>query len=224
MYSYPVEISGSLSANFGLQAGIVQKNMNAGKLILGDQNPFEPTSGEIIPDESKFFPDFSAGASILIKEQYQVNFSVHHLSQPNESPGEAAAFTSPFRFSFQAFTQFPAKKKGVERPHKSLIWRPGIMAQVQGQSNLISWGTNVLFSNFTAGIWFRNNTGLSLNTVNFLGGYTWSGLSVYYSYEAWIPGNYQQLKNYGAHEVTFIYLFQYNDPRKKMKPIKCPKF
>jgi type IX secretion system PorP/SprF family membrane protein len=223
MYSYPVEVTRNITANLGFQAGIVQKKLNGDKAILGDQNPYDnPTTQEVIPDESKVYPDFSAGASFLVNGQYQLNFSVHHINRPNEMMGTDYTYNSPMRFSIQALTQFPAKKAGAERPHQSIIVRPGVMAQLQPSYNFFGWGSNFLFSSFTGGLWFRNNAALKLNTVIFLAGYTYSGLSVYYSYDYWMPGG--QNKNYGAHEVTFIYLFQYNDPKKKMKPIKCPKF
>lgn len=224
MYSYPVKISYDIAANFGIQGGVVQKNLDGTRAVFGDQNPYENnTTAEAIPNASKFFPDFSAGASFLFYEQYQFNFSVHHLSRPDEGLGTGNPFVSPLRFSAQFLTQFPKYKIGAEKPRKTLFWRPGIMAQVQKTTNLIGWGTNILYSQFTAGVWIRNNMSFTLNTASLLAGYTYSGVSIYYSYDAWFPGNGQQMKNFGAHEVTFIYLFQYNDPRKKMKPIKCPK-
>jgi type IX secretion system PorP/SprF family membrane protein len=224
MYSYPVEISRNITANLGLQGGLVQKRLNADKVILGDQNPYETSATqEIIQSASKIYPDFSAGVSFLIKEQYQVNFSVHHINRPNEMLGTDYTYNSPMRFTVQAFTQFPRKKAGVGRPHQpNIILRPGIMTQLQPSYHFFGWGSNFLISSFTGGLWFRNSTSMKQNTIILLAGYTHLGLSLYYSYDYWMPGG--QNKNYGAHEVTFIYLFQYNDPKKKMKPIKCPKF
>jgi type IX secretion system PorP/SprF family membrane protein len=225
MYSYPVELNKNMSANLGLQASVVQKNVNGSKVLLGDQNPFTtspPLSQEIIPDQSKIYPDFSAGISFLYKEQYQINLSVHHLNTPNEMAGSSYIFLSPLRFTIQVMAQYPSKKTNRER--ERLFFKPGIMTQFQKTNNSFEWGSNLLYSSLIGGLWFRNNASLTLNSFILLAGYSQSGFSLYYSYDFWFPGNYQTVKNYGAHEVTFIYLFQYNDPRKKMRTIKCPNF
>lgn len=226
MYSYPIELNKNMSANLGLQGSIVQKTMNGSKVILGDQDPFQTPGSqtqEVIPDQSKIYPDFSAGISFLYKEQYQVNLSVNHLNTPNEMTGSSYTFLSPMRFTIQVLAQYPSKKID-NRNRERLLFKPGIMTQFQKTNNSFEWGSNLLYSSFTGGLWFRNNVSLSLNSFIFLAGYSKSGFSLYYSYDLWLPRNYQAVKNYGAHEVTFIYLFQYNDPRKKMRTIKCPNF
>ena len=215
MYSYPIEINGNMSANLGFQASIVQKNINGSKLTLGDQSPYLNTSiaSENIGNRSKIFPDFSSGISFLYKEQYQINFSVSHLNRPVDMTGTTYMFPLPMRFTAQILSQYPSKQsnRNVER----IILRPGIMAQFQKNNNFFGWGCNMLYSSFTGGLWFRNDATPTLNTFILLAGYAQDGFSIYYSYDSWFPKNYQQVKNYGAHEVTFIYLFQYNDPKKK---------
>ena len=223
MYSYAVEFNNDISANFGLQASLVQKNLNGSKVVLGDQSPYQAiVDQEFIPDQSKIYPDFSTGASFLYKKQYQINFSVSHINTPNEMPGSSYIFLSPLRFTAQVLAQYPSKK--TNRDIQRIIFKPGIMTQFQKTNNSFEWGSNILYSSLTGGLWFRNNVTLTLNTIALLAGYSQSGFSLYYSYDVWLPGNYQKVKNYGAHEVTFIYLFEYNDPRKKMRTIKCPKF
>lgn len=223
MYSYPMEISGDMSANLGFQGSVVQKSLNGSKLVLGDQSPYTNTSiTENIGSQSKIYPDFSAGISFLYKEQYQVNFSVSHLNRPNETNGSSYIYPLPVRFTVQVLSQYPSKRSN--RNDERIILRPGIMAQIQKTNNFFGWGLNMMYSSFTGGIWFRNDATPSLNTLILLAGYSYGGFSVYYSYDSWFPKNYQQVKNYGAHEVTFIYLFEYNDPRKKMRTVKCPKF
>ena len=223
IYSFPVEFNDKISANLGLQGSLVQKNINGSLLVFEDQNPYQtPSITENIPNQSKIFPDFSAGISFLYNEQYQMNLSVNHLNTPNEMTGSTYAYSSQRRFTAQILGQYPSKrKKAVD---DKIILRPGIMVQLQRPYNFFGWGSNVLFSSFTGGLWFRNNASLTFNSVILLAGYTISGLSIFYSYDSWFPKNYQTVKNYGAHEVTFIYLFQYNDPKKKMRTIKCPKF
>jgi type IX secretion system PorP/SprF family membrane protein len=223
MYSYPIEINGDMSANLGFQASMVQSSLNSSKLVLGDQSPYINSSvTENIGNQSKIFPDFSSGISFLYKEQYQINFSVSHLNRPSEMNSTTYMEPLPMRFTVQVLSQYPSKRSN--RNAERIILRPGIMSQIQKNNNFFGWGCNMLYSSFTGGVWFRNDATLTLNTFVLLTGYTQGGFSIYYSYDSWLPKNYQQVKNYGAHEVTFIYLFQYNDPRKKMRIVKCPKF
>lgn len=224
MYSFPIEFSNDLIVNLGLQAGLTQKSVSGTDLVLPDQNPFQSsTQQEFIPNQSKIYPDFAAGTTFRIHEQYQINFSVYHLNNPKETMGSENKFLSPVCYNLQILGKFPAKK-GNRNDETGTSIQPGVMAQMQRGNIFFGGGTNVLFSSFMGGIWFRNNISLNINSYIFLAGYTHSGLSLYYSYDLWVPKNNQGFKNYGAHEVTFIYLFQYNDPRKKMRTIKCPKF
>lgn len=224
MYSYPIEFSYDIAGNLGLQASIAQNSFNSSDVVLGDQNPYLPlVSPEIIPSQSKIYADFSAGVSFLYKEQYQINISVNHINKPNEMTGSSYIYYHmPMRFTVQIMGQYPSKR--TTRNVQKVIFKPGIMTQIQKTNNFFGWGSNILISSFTGGLWFRNDASLTLNSVIALAGYSQSGFSIYYSYDFWFPKNYQHVKNYGAHEVTFIYLFQYNDPRKKMRTIKCPKF
>ncbi len=223
MYSYPIEISSDILANLGIQASLVQGKISSSGLVLPDQNPYQnSTQQEFIPDQSKLYPDFSAGTSFSIHEQYQINFSVHHLNTPNGMIGSGNKLLTPMRYTIQLLGRFSAKHD--KRSEDKQMFQPGLMAQMQKSSIFFGWGSNVLFSSFIGGLWFRNNLALNLNSFIFLAGYSKSGLSLVYSYDVWAPKNGQGFKNYGAHEVTFIYLFQYNDPKKKMRTIKCPKF
>ncbi|MDP4210734.1 MAG: PorP/SprF family type IX secretion system membrane protein [Bacteroidota bacterium] len=222
MYSYPIELTRDVNLNLGLQASLVQKKLDASGLSLPDQDPYQSVGAqEYIPSESLLYSDFSAGASFFIKEQYQVNLAVHHITKPNEGAG-SEIYRTPRRFTVQLFGQYPAPK--VRYGSEKILFQPGLMAQFQKTYNFLSWGANVVYSSFRGGVWTRNSLDLKFNTVVLLAGYSNSGLSINYSYDLWMPKTYQQVGNYGAHEVTFIYLFQYNDPKKKLRIIKCPKF
>lgn len=222
-YSYPIEMNGDMSARLGLQASVVQNTVKGSGLLLGDQSPYtNNTYHEVIGNQSKMYTDFSSGISFLYKEQYQINLSVSHINKPSDMTGVTYIYPLPMRFTAQVLSQFPSKRsnRNIER----VYWRPGLMTQVQKNNNLIGWGCNILYSSLTAGMWVRNDMKMTFNTFIFLAGYTSGAFSLYYSYDSWFPRNYEQVKNYGAHEVTFVYLFKYNDPKKKMRIVKCPKF
>ncbi len=222
VYSYPIELSNSNILSLGIQASVVQKQLRAGSLTLPDQNPYgTPGATEIIADRSKIFPDFAAGAALYFGEQYLLSFSVHHLNMPNESSGSSGSYTTPMKFTIQAMAEYAVIKRNREQ--QGLTWYPGIMGQIQGASAYFNLGSNVKYNSIIGGIWVRNDLALKFST--FIGqlGYTNGAMTLVYSYDAWVPKNYQQVKNFGAHEVTFIYHFKYNDPKKRMRTIKCPK-
>jgi type IX secretion system PorP/SprF family membrane protein len=222
-YCFPVELNDGLMMNLGIQGSLVQKRVGGSGVVLGDQNPFQTSaSQEFIPDQTKVYPDFSAGTSFTISEQYSLSFAVQHLNTPNEMIGTGYVFQSPLGYTLQIGSHYPKKQSNKSGQRWTI--EPGFIAHWQKQFNYMGWGSNVQYSSFIGGIWFRNNFSVNLNTVIFQVGYSQSGMTISYSYDFWAPNNYQQLKNIGAHEVTFVYLFKYTDPKKKMRAVKCPKF
>lgn len=216
LYSYPLELSENTILSLGFQIGIVQKQINTSNLQLPDRG-----ATEVIPGRSKIFPDFAAGASFYFGEQYLLGFSVHHLNTPQETEGAIYNYTTPMQLNIQALAEFPFSKPN--RNIEGITLCPGIYAQLQHNFNFITWGSNIRYKGIITGLWFRNNISFTLNTLIVQLGYTTGALSFVYSYDAWAPITNQQLKIYGAHEVTFISHFKYNDPKRKMKTIKCPK-
>lgn len=227
IYNYPVELSGNSIVCLGVQAGLVQKSINPSGMQLPDQTPYpdpnNPAPGnEVIPQRSKIFPDFSAGAAFYIKEQYLIGFAVHHINTPMETEGAEYNYNvTPMQITMQALAEISFNKPF--RSVNDITLNPGIYAQLQKNFNFITWGANLRYNRILTGLWLRNNTSFSLNTLIVQLGYTTGATSFIYSYDAWVPLNNEQFKFYGAHEVTFIYHFKYNDPKKKMKTLKCPK-
>lgn len=222
MYSYPFEINSNVLVNLGLQASLIQNSLNTSGLVFPDQNPFISLGQtEVIPNQSKFYPDFSAGASILANEQYQISFAVHHLNTPNEMSG-LTNVTLPMLFTVQVLSQFPARPEVKE--DKTLVFFPGLMAQMQKEYVYLNYGSNLQYNQVIAGVWLRNDLLFHLNTFIFLAGYAWSGIHLTYSYDLWLPKTFQPGSIYGSHEVTFIYILKYKEPKKKKRALKCPNF
>jgi type IX secretion system PorP/SprF family membrane protein len=222
IYGYPIELNNTSFLTLGLQASIVQKSIVSSGLVLPDQNPFNSaTTSESVPDRSKIFPDFSAGAAFYFHEQYLLSFAVHHINRPSRNISTGYVEMSPIQFMFQGLSEITLmKNKRTGETHKMT---PGISLQLQSSLSQITWGTNFQYRSIIYGIWCRNNIKFSLTTLILQLGYTNGAMTISYSYDAWAPKNYQHFKNYGAHEVTFIYHFKYNDPKKRMKTLKCPK-
>jgi type IX secretion system PorP/SprF family membrane protein len=219
MYSHTIELWRDSKVNLGVQGSLVQKSVSTSGVTLSDQSPYQ-TSGtqEYIPGESFVYPDFATGVSFEINEQYQANFSLHHINSPKQIFG----VSSPISFNAQLTAIFPNKEHS--RRANKVTYHPGVMLQRQKTFNYVSWGSSIGYGQLLGGLWFRNNASLGMNTFIFQAGYVLEGLTISYSYDLWLPKNDQHLLLYGSHEVTFVYLFQYNDPKKKMREVKCPKF
>jgi type IX secretion system PorP/SprF family membrane protein len=223
IYSYPFAINPDLMVNMGLQAGINQNSLNTNGLILADQNPFTVTGqNEIIPDQSIFYPDFSAGISFYSHEQYQLSIAVHHLNTPKIISGSAEAYTLPMLFTLQMLSQFPGKPEFNEK--YNLIFYPGIMVQMQKEYLYLNYGSNLQYKQFLTGFWLRNDLLFHINTFILMAGWAWSGIHITYSYDLWLPKTSQPTSIYNSNEVTLIYLFQYKETKKKRKALNCPKF
>lgn len=216
-YSYPVEINNNTILSLGLQLGIVQKSISGSNLSLPD-----PTAGEVIAGRSKVFPDFSGGLAFYIREQYLFGISVHHVNKPLETDIAGYNYITPMQINMQIMARYPFSKprRGLE----GVTLTPGIYGQFQNSFSFITWGSNISYRGFITGIWLRNNLSVTMPTVIIHAGFSTGGFEFVYSYDAWMPQNYQQFKIYGAHEVTFVSHFKYNDPKRKMRTIKCPDF
>jgi type IX secretion system PorP/SprF family membrane protein len=221
IYSFPIELNNNTILSLGVQGSLVQKRSDAGSLTLPDQNPYETSANhEVLGSKSKIFPDFAAGASFYFGKQYLLSFSVHHLNRPNEVSGTSNLYVTPMRITMQAMAEYSLIKKN--RSEDGFILYPAIMGQIQGPYSYFNWGCNIKYNVLIGGLWVRHDLSMNFTTFVVQAGYSGGATNIIYSYDAWIPGNYQQIKNYGAHEVTFIYHFKYNDPKKRMRTIKCP--
>ncbi len=223
IYSYPFEINRDLIVNMGLQGGLNQNIVNSNGLVFPDQNPFIINGqNEIIPNQSNFYPDFSAGISFYSHEQYQLSIAVHHLNTPKIISGSSNAYTLPMRFTLQMLSQFPGKPDYKEK--YDIIFYPGIMAQMQKEYLYLNYGSNLQYKQILTGLWIRNDLLFHLNTFIFMAGWAWSGIHLTYSYDLWLPKTYQPSSIYNSNEVTLIYILQYKDSKKKKKALNCPKF
>ncbi len=222
IYSYPVTFNQDLTLNMGLQAGVYQNSLNTSGFIFSGQSQFLPSAqNENIPDQSNFYPDFSAGISFYSNEQYQFSITVNHLNTPKIA-GNAPGYSLPMKFTLQILSQFPVKTDS--RDKNLLIFYPAIMTQMQNEYIYLNYGSNVQYNQIITGLWIRNDLLFHLNTFIFMAGWVWSGVHITYSYDLWLPKTYQPSSIYNSNEVTIEYFFQYKDSKKKKRALNCPKF
>lgn len=217
-YNYQTELSRDMNISFGLSASVYQK---ARSLTSISQSPYDTWNDpEIIPGESKWYPDFGFGVYSYLKGKHWISLAVHHLNRPNASLN-GTPMRLPMRFTFQYVTQI--KKFVGKFTDKEMIYKPGIIYQQQSRYNYISAGSNFEYNPFIGGVWLRSDNNFSLESLILLVGTRVSNFTIVYSYDLRLINFSKNVINNGAHEVTFQLDFKYNE-RKKMRQVKCPKF
>lgn len=68
-YNYQTELTREINISFGISAGLYQKALHSGNVILPDQSPFQSgNSTAVIPGENRWYPDFAFGIHTLMKK------------------------------------------------------------------------------------------------------------------------------------------------------------
>lgn len=223
IYAYHFKLNRRWNVSAGLKIGYQINTVNTRGLTMPDM--IDPVDGSALPGsqagiytKSMFF-DFSAGF-LTWYNNYFVGLSVDHLSKPLISIGSSDHGIIGRKYTLHGGMEIPFYNS-LHRVHMTLS--PNIIIQQQNTSSKINLGLYLNKDHFTSGLWVKTNKNINFTgAVLMLGYYTDKALFAY-SYD--IPFYLNRLDGiiYGAHEVTFLYFFQYKNKRKKMKAIKCPK-
>jgi len=213
--SFTIKLNRNYYLKSGFQYDFFQLRLNNEELIFEDQVEAIPTLN------SKIRFDFSAGF-ILYDDDKFIGFKVAHLLEPNLSFEDIAGkvYNLKRTFSFHAGWDFPIEYYTMRRYEMSIA--PVLIYYKQADYNLILAGSNINFLNYTIGLLVRNNFALQSNSLIFLMGVRLSSYKLAYSYD-WALSKYRYA-NFGAHEISFSYIFETKDKKKKYKAIKCPSF
>ncbi len=224
LYSYTIQVAYNAQLRGGIQAGGIFKSQNTSNLVFPDM--IDPT-GEIVgtpgfAGDSKLMPDFAAG---IVGEWGIVygGFAAHHLAEPIDSETNGDKINLSRKYTGHIGCNINLYKRYLFR--KSLTLSPNVIYQQQGNFHQINIGTYISHQYFVAGLWLRENLGFSSHTFIFVAGYHDDKYSISYSYDfSLLEGGFRGL-NTSSHEVTFGMNFQYKErSRKKIRPIKSPKF
>ena len=212
MYSYHLPINREFSLKLGLQATYFQKNLDRSKLNFGDmidpRRGFVWNTNEIIPAQSKYNADFSAGI-IGYSKRYFFGFACNHITQPDE--GLLGVSKLPAKFTVHGGAIIELEKGGAS------YLSPNILFQQQAKFSQLNLGLYYVKGAFVAGLWYRNQDAVialvGLQSKNFKFGY---------SYDVTISklaGN-----TAGSHEISLQIQFECKPKRKKYRTISCPSF
>lgn len=156
IYSYSVEFENS-TLYFGLQAGLTNRKVDAGKLVFLDQLgsegiiPGAGTGASVVQFNNKFFFDGGAGINAVIGK-LMVGLSGQHLNRPNETlTGETSIL--PIRYNFYASYRYALNQNFDDSP----VIIPSVVLYKQANLNSVSAGLQYKYRGVNAGLWFRRD-------------------------------------------------------------------
>ncbi len=234
IYAYQLNINRKFSMRFGLQASYVQKKLEWDKLTFGDMiDPrygFVYSTQEIRPNESKSYPDFSAGVLAYSSKVYG-GIAVNHLTQPDEAFVVPGSSQLPMKITAHLGALLPLSSgysgyRGTIDREEGTYISPNILYQQQASFNQINLGMYLLHSPIIGGLWYRGNFGkdnfLSSDSFIALIGLQKGMFKFGYSYDVTVS----KLSNAtgGSHELSFGLQFECRPKKKRFRAISCPSF
>jgi type IX secretion system PorP/SprF family membrane protein len=210
-YAYKLKVNRDFNLKLGLEAGLMQTNVDWNSLIFLDQ--IDPINGPIDPGGSPFPTEevapldfnrsyFDAAAGILAYGPvFYGGISLKHLSTPDD--GILNINTNlynglPMRISVHGGAQIPLGHRNV-RDKKAFV-SPNVLFIRQGDFGQVNGGAYFGLGMFFAGVWYRHAFG-NQDAVISLVGVKKDLLKIGYSYDATIS-SLSAVNPGGTHEVS----------------------
>ena len=176
--------------------------------MIDPRRGFVWNTNEIIPAQSKYNADFSAGI-IGYSKRYFFGFAANHITQPDE--GLLGVSKLPAKFTIHGGAIIELEKGGAS------YLSPNILFQQQAKFSQLNLGLYYVKGAFVAGLWYRNQDAVialvGLQSKNFKFGYSYD-VTV-----SKLAGN-----TAGSHEISLQIQFECKPKRKKYRTISCPSF
>jgi type IX secretion system PorP/SprF family membrane protein len=224
MYSYTLPVARNFAIAGGFQASFLMKSIKW-DFIFPDMihplyGPIYSTQEDpnLVNDHRNYF-DFSVGL-IGFSESTFFGVAVHHLTEPSESFLRGSDAVLPRKFTVHFGTDIPINNKNFRRGELSIA--PQLLFHQQGQFQQFNWGIYVNRKAIVAGFWLRQNFEFQYDSFIMVVGFKQDNIRFAYSYDMTVS----RLRNstYGAHEVSFAYVFGCHTPKDKLRAISCPSF
>jgi type IX secretion system PorP/SprF family membrane protein len=222
LYAYLFQLNSNWQISTGIGASYVFKRFNADRLIFRSDilNDLGYSFGQVTMDNyNKSYPDFNVGFIARNKRNLSFGFSASHLTRPRESFSDRVESRLPLKYTaFVSGTVMAGKQSG-----STIAIEPALYYSQQQQNQELVWGSQVLFAgNFMLGGWMRQNLKFNFESLIISAGISWEHYNISYSYDVNLKKISFLSTKMAAHEVTFLYRFEYNE--KKFKKIECPAY
>jgi type IX secretion system PorP/SprF family membrane protein len=231
LYSYLFHVSNTWQVSAGIGAAYVFKTFNADELVFRSDilNDLGYSYGPVTFDNyRKSYPDFSVGLIARNNNNLSFGISVGHLTRPQSTLSDIDDFRLPLKY-----TAFVGGRLPVNSSNLSV--EPAVFYSMQQQNNELIWGTQfIIAKSFMAGGWIRQNMQFNMEDLIISAGIYYGKYNISYHYDVNLKKiNFLSTKM-AAHEVTFLYRFEYKEEQKgqrisgqkgrRGKKIDCPAY
>jgi type IX secretion system PorP/SprF family membrane protein len=210
IYSYKVQIREDVQAKIGVEAGLIQSNLNWDKLVFYDQ--LDPITGGVNPDGTprptsevrpaelnKSLFDLSTGLLLNAKNFY-IGLSAKHLATPNEgylNVNQNLRVGLPVRWSLHGGYEITLQE-GRRNKAKTFV-TPSVLVVKQGDFLQVVGGAYAGFGPIFTGLWYRQ-TPSNAESLIFNVGFKQQGFKIGYSFD--FPVGALGGKTGGSHELS----------------------
>lgn len=246
-YAYELRINSNHTLRFGLQGGIIQKQLTIGTVPSQyNDDGLDPTRPDANVIPPKLQPDVTAGILYFVKRFY-ASLSVHHLNRPDFAyfPSSLDKGKLPMRFTATIGYKIPlilnTGSAGLHNGNPTMMsLTPTISYRKQLSNDQVDVGLYWAYKWIIAGAWYRGipfkqfervvTSGTAQirenvqnnESVVFLIGASYQGFGFGYSYDLTVST--QSITTGGAHELHLSYVFRSKNGKKLIKSLPCPDF
>lgn len=203
--------------SFGIQIGMVFKNLDYSKLTFPDQfdvnnpdalfNPALPTTA--VGKDNVSYPDINVGVAWKRKiKNYEpeIGLAFFHLNQPNESFYDATQSKLPIRKTFYASVK--------TNLNQNTYIKPGILLfSISGSNDMMigsQFGSSIQGNSFNVsdaygGIYLRNGILNNADAIMLMVGAQVHSLNISISYDINVSSLSSYTNHQGAFEISLIY-------------------
>lgn len=221
-YGYRMQAGRNWMVSGGISGSYVMKQFDSDALVfrtdvLNDLG--YPYGNVTYPGYSRSYPDFSAGFMATRDDKLTLGVSVSHLTRPRSGNTTSSSGRIPFRYA--AFVSAVIEPSGRNRGAVGV--EPAAYLSWQGTQAEIMWGSNFrLVPSFTLGGFVRHSARLQVESVSLAAGLFLDHYNIFYTYDVNLKKIHLLSTKMAAHEVTFLYRFEYK--QRKMKKVECPAY
>lgn len=217
LYGYRIYLGSSWQVAAGISGSYVFRRFSADELvfrsdILNDLGyAYSPVT---LNSYTKNYPDFSFGLITRYNNNLTAGISFGHLTRPHHTFSEMVDSRMPIKFTAFVSGRLPLNSS-------SIAVEPALFYSLQQNNNELIWGSRFILANsIMVGGWIRQNMQFAFEALIISAGISWEKYNISYSYDVNLKKiNFLSTKM-AAHEVTFLYRFEYKEVQPVMRGMK----
>jgi type IX secretion system PorP/SprF family membrane protein len=201
-YAYKLQIARQTNFLFGLQAFYNYSSANYSNLT------FENPTINLPSNESNSFPTINSGIGLLIHKEHFIGISANNLfnfANANSNLIINATYIGKYKGNY----------------YSDISYEPLINISSDLNYLQLKYGGNINFSPIKIGFLLSQN-GINFNAFVILLGISFENYDIVYTYDLNLSEAVTINPKMAAHEVTFLYKFEYKGRSKHKGAIKCP--